>query len=164
MFKIGDLVMHPTNGICRVAGVRDDDISVDEKLYILKPYKTSHGEVSILVPCSKADEAGIRNLMSGEEVDNVLKIMEDPGAENSEDTDKDKNTLRTVIRSGKPYKVAEVIRDLEKSNKVVLSRDIKSFLDNAKNTLADEIAYIKNISKQRANDLIDNRLRKNIKW
>jgi len=163
MFEIGDLVMHPTNGICRVSGIRDDDMSVGEKVYILKPHRAAHGDVSILVPCSKADEAGIRNLMSVEEVDNVLKIMEDPGAENSDDTDKDKKTLRVIIRSGKPYKIAEVIRDSEKSNKVVLARDIKSFLDRMKDTLAGEIAYVKNIPKQKAKDLIDSRLGKNIK-
>lgn len=27
MFKIGDLVMHPTSGLRRVAGIRDDDIA-----------------------------------------------------------------------------------------------------------------------------------------
>ncbi len=154
--------MHPTNGICRVIGMREDDMSEDEKMYVLKPQDTAPGEVSILVPCSKISEAGIRGLLNLDGVDSILKIMES-GAENIDDAAKDKKSFREVFRSGSACKVAEAIRDLEKNNEAAPARDIKPFLTIMKDNFADEIAHIRNISRHRANGLIASRLKKNLK-
>jgi RNA polymerase-interacting CarD/CdnL/TRCF family regulator len=160
--KIGDLVMHPTNGICRVTGIKKDDMSVGEKMYVLKPQKISQGEWSILVQCRKAAQVGIRVLLSVKEIESILKIME-AGPENIDVSDNDKNALKAIFRGGDPYKTAAAIRDLEKSDDMIITREIKPFLIVVKENLANEIAHIKKISKPQANNLIANRLKKNIK-
>ncbi|MDP8298752.1 MAG: CarD family transcriptional regulator [Candidatus Tantalella remota] len=160
MFKVGELVMHPANGICRIVGIKEDSMLGGERVYVLKPRESSCGKFSIFIPCSKSRKVGIRNLLGSKEIDDILRILWSK-TKDVDNSYKDKNILREIIKTGDIYRVAHVIRNLEKDTKTELPKEIKPLVSGVKMKLVDEIAYVKKISEQRANDLIENSLMKN---
>jgi CarD family transcriptional regulator len=115
-----------------------------------------YGNLQVVVPVKGSDAAGLRHIVSEEEVCGVLDVLA------AESTPMDENWNRRYrenmdkLRSGDPAKVAEVIRNLMRVERAKrLSTGEKKLLANARQILASEIVLVRGVAEKDAMDMID---------
>jgi len=160
ILEIGNTVVHPAHGFCKIIGIIQDSSSgkgQGEMSFELKPKKNVSGNFRIIIPVKAMKRSGVRSPVTKTELDKVLRKLKYNEKEDDEETiDYFKNQKK--LKKGDLNKVAEVIRSLEKYEyQLLLSKDQKT-LDLAREILAREIAYVKKISKTKANKIIDKNL------
>ncbi len=161
MFKIGDTVIHPNHGVCKVESIQND-VSTEAKrlIYVLKPNKPIPGNFRLLIPKEAIKGSGVHYPVSKSKIPSILQVLEDEPNDLSEDYTRGCDLSKEKIQSGNLYKTAEALRDLEKQ-KGHKSYSIKDQLvQSAKKILIEEISYVKSIHKYEAEELIDNALQK----
>ena len=73
MFKVGDKIVYPMHGAGIIETIEERAI-LDEKqsYYIIK----MPGEVKVMVPTSKAEGIGVRDIIDEEAAGKVFKVLE----------------------------------------------------------------------------------------
>ena len=105
----------------------------------------------ILVPVDKAQQVGLREVASSEEIDEVMDILRE------KDVHIDKQTwnrryrgFMEKIKTGSLFEVAEVFRDLYRlKEQKTLSFGERRMLDTAKNLIVKELAVARRWSEER---------------
>lgn len=86
MFNIGDKIVYPMHGAGTIDAIEQKDILGEKQdYYIIK----MPGEVKVMVPISKAEDVGVRNIINKEEAGKVLEILEANETEMSNNWNKD---------------------------------------------------------------------------
>ena len=72
MFNVGDKVVYPMHGAGIIQDIEEKDILGEKtSYYIIK----MPGEVKVMVPTSKAEEIGMRNIIDVETASKVFKVF-----------------------------------------------------------------------------------------
>jgi CarD family transcriptional regulator len=139
-FKIGDKAVYPAHGVVEVVGVDTKEINKTVcSFYVLRVLEN---EMQIMVPKQKADQVGLRPVVSAQEANEVFDVLRD------QDVHIDKQTwnrryrgFMEKIKTGSLFDVAEVYRDLFrlKSTKN-LSFGERRMLDTARTLMVKELA------------------------
>ena len=74
MFNIGDKVVYPMHGAGTIEGIEEKDILGEKQAYYIIKMP---GEVKVMVPTSKAEEIGVRNIINKENAGKVFKVLEE---------------------------------------------------------------------------------------
>jgi len=139
-FKIGDRAVYPSQGVAEVVGIESKEISGNEEVfYVLKILDT---QKKILVPLSKAESVGLRQVIGSSEVDAVLGILRDRNVVADTQTwNRRYRRYLEKIKTGSVFDVAEVLRDLNlrKFDKT-LSFGERKMLDTARSLLVQELS------------------------
>jgi CarD family transcriptional regulator len=154
-FQIGDKAVYPAQGVAEVAGIETKEIGGKAvSFYVLRILDS---EMRILVPKDKANQVGLRDVASHQEIDEVFDILKE------KDVHLDKQTwnrryrgFMEKIKTGSLYEVAEVFRDLSrlKSTKT-LSFGERRMLDTAKGLIVKEMSISRNWTAQRVEKELD---------
>lgn len=157
MFHVGDTVIHPGHGICRVEAIQNYQ---NKPLYVLKlKGRPAPGDFKILVHEGNVKTIGLRHPISKNKVSAVFRILRKKSGDISKDSDNGYPLTREKVQSGNLYKIAEVVRDMEKQRGSSHISARKGLLASASSLITEEIAFVKKISKDRAQELIDNALK-----
>lgn len=155
-FRIGDTVVEPTLGICTIEGVRMMTVdNIEELFYIFEA-----GNAKVMVPRSQLPKRGIRKPMTREEVKRVLTMLKQPVSPTRGDARTQYLIYREILKGGVPQKVAKLLRDLftlDQSDE--LKGKEKEIMEQAKKFLVDEVTFVREIPKTRAEDEIEESLR-----
>jgi CarD family transcriptional regulator len=139
-FRIGDKAVYPAHGVVEVVGV--DTKEINKTLCAFYVLKVLENEMQIMVPKQKADQVGLRPVVSVQEATEVFDVLRD------QDVHIDKQTwnrryrgFMEKIKTGSLFDVAEVYRDLFrlKSTKN-LSFGERRMLDTARTLMVKELA------------------------
>lgn len=163
MFKVGDIVMHPGCGICKIIGKaynKDSQSSRGEIKYVLTPKKPLPGNFELLISEDKLEECGVRYPIDKHEIPQVFQIFKKNPNDLSDDSKSGYPLTKEKIKTGDIYKIAEVIRDLEARNSSFFFLNSNSLLQSARNIFIEEIAFVETGSKSNIEELIDDTLRK----
>lgn len=160
MFKIGDTVIHPGHGPCKVDAIQKDVQSdINGTTYILKPKGSAPGNFRILIAEEKIKKSGVRYPIGQNQISRVLQILKNEPDRSFGNSANGYHLTKEKIQSGNPYKIAKAIRILEKDDNHKYSSIKEELLQSAKKKLIDEIAYVKRFSKEEASMLVKNTLR-----
>jgi len=149
-FKIGDKAVYPAHGVVEVVGV--DTKEINKTICAFYVLRVLENEMQIMVPKQKADQVGLRQVVSAQEANEVFDVLRD------QDVHIDKQTwnrryrgFMEKIKTGSLFEVAEVYRDLYrlKSTKV-LSFGERRMLDTARNLIVKELAVARKWSQEKA--------------
>ena len=142
-FKIGDKAVYPAHGVGQVTGIEEKEVAgCVERFYVLK---ILGNDMTILVPSSKAEKVGMRNIIAESQVTRVLSILKERGVQIDQQTwNRRYREYMEKIKTGSVYEIAEVIRDLYvlKDDKE-LSFGERKMLEMAKNLLVKELSIAK---------------------
>ena len=142
MFQIGQLAVYPAHGVGRIESVQEREVSgAPEKFYIMRLLDT---DMIIMIPTSNARNIGLRDVIDNEAVSEVYEILRSrPGRLNNQTWNRRYRDYMDKIKTGSPFRVAEVLRDLTllKSEKD-LSFGERKMLDTAKNLLIKELSLV----------------------
>lgn len=156
LFKVGDKVVYPMQGTGVIENIEERDFLGEKQQYYIIAMFTQN--MQIMIPASKIKESNLRLISDSSTLENVLSDL----------TTKDPNTTKATppkqrykihmdkIKSGSLEESAEVVWDLVCLNKEkTLNATEKQLLTNARRFLIGEIALIKKISEDEANDFLD---------
>ena len=156
MFNVGDKIVHPMHGAGTICAIEEKNICNErEEYYII----SMPGEVKVMVPIAKAEQIGVRNIITENEVPKVLEILEEDETEMSNNWNKRYRDNMDKMRSGNIYEVADVVRNLSfKQKEKGLSTGEKKMLNSAKQILVSELVLAEHSSKDEVEQLVDNKI------
>ena len=161
MFNVGDYIVYPMHGAGTIDAIEEKDILGEKQsYYILK----MPGEVKVMVPTSKAEQIGVRNVIDKTSVDKVFEILEEDQTEMSMNWNKRYRDNMDKMKSGDIYEVADVVRNLSfKQKEKGLSTGEKKMLINAKQILVSELVLAEHSSYEEMEGIVDNKINQSFK-
>ena len=156
MFNVGDKIVYPMHGAGTIDAIEEKDILGEKQAYYIIKMP---GEVKVMVPTAKAEEIGVRNIISKENAGKVFEILEENETEMSNNWNKRYRDNMEKMKSGDIYEVADVVRNLAfKQKEKGLSTGEKKMLNNAKQILVSELVLAEHASQDDVEKLIDNKI------
>jgi CarD family transcriptional regulator len=158
-FKTGDYVVYPAHGVGQVEGVETHTIAGDNvSLYTISFEKD---RMRLKIPVIKAEEAGLRKLSSENMLDDAMKTLKGRSRIRRTMWSRRAQEYELKINSGDPVAIAEVLRDLKRSNDdTEQSYSERQIYQSALERLAREVAAIEKISETEAAEQLEVILKK----
>ena len=148
-FNVGDKAVHPAHGVGEVTAIESIEIAGSRgTFYVLQIVESG---MKVKVPTNAISAVGLRTVMSKKEADHVLAVfrVQEKSVGNGP-WNRRQRAYNEMIKSGSPYEVAKVLRDLYaikfKSEKD-LSYGERRLMDLARSLLVREIALAKKVTE-----------------
>ncbi len=153
-FSIGDKVVHAHHGAGKVISVKHEELVEGfEHYYEIEIFSK---ELTVLVPVRKAEEVGIRPIMSSDNLTRVLDILSSKPRGLPKNFRKRQDQVWNKIKTGKVRQIAEAVRDLTwYRERAKLTRKDTDLLKRGLKFLAGEIALVSDTELAAASDKID---------
>lgn len=160
MFKIGDKVVYPMHGAGTIESIEEREmLGSSEDYYIIK---MPVGDMKLMVPTSKVENIGIREIAQKDETDKVFSVLEKPKDPYVHDANWSKRYNLNVekIKSGNILEVAEVVRELSHRHmERGLSIGEKKMLNTARDILLSEMVLAEGEDKDILNQKIEDSIK-----
>ncbi|MCT4593906.1 MAG: CarD family transcriptional regulator [Anaeromicrobium sp.] len=154
MFNIGDKVVYPMHGAGIIEAVEEKEILGKKRKYYIM--RMPIGNMKVMIPLKNVEDAGLRDVISTDEVDQVLAVLSDDISRMPKNWNRRYRANMDKIRSGDIYEVAMVVRNLMLRDKEKgLSTGERKMLANAKQILISEFVLAKDLEEKTAEELID---------
>jgi CarD family transcriptional regulator len=155
MFAVGEVVVYPGHGVCKIEKIVERIISGANKRFFL--LRALGAEMCILIPEDKIENAGLRHVVDVQTAERILAILKEPDVDKVENNHNKQSWNRRFreymerIKTGNTVQIAEVLRTLSSVGLTkCLSFGEKRILNTSKALLAQEIAVAKRCSTDRA--------------
>lgn len=150
--------MYPMHGAGIIEAVEEREIlGVKQQYYVLN---ITTGNMQVMIPVAKAAELGIRSIVNSEELDDILKHSSKTKLDPSIQWNQRHRVFMDKMKTGKIQDGIDVIRELvSRSQTKTLSRGEKTVLDQAKQIFISELALVKGITEDQADDLLEEMVR-----
>lgn len=154
MYDIGDKIVYPMHGAGIIEEIEEKTILGEIRRYYI--LKVPCGDMKIMIPVDSSEEIGVRTIISGEELDDVLAVLKGSSTEMSNNWNRRYRENMEKLKTGKAIEVAEVVRNLMRTDREKkLSTGEKKMLANARQILLSEMILVGNMDPDSANSLID---------
>ena len=148
-FQAGDLAVYPAHGVGRIEAIESRVVNGERHdFYIMKVLENG---MVIMIPTRNVDSVGLRDVIAEDEIPKVYEIMrqkQDAASEN-QTWNRRYREYMDKIKTGSPYEVAEVFRDLYI---LKLTKDLsfgeRKLYDTAQGLLVRELSTAKNTDQQ----------------
>ncbi len=160
-FNAGDYVVYPAHGVGQIKGIETQNIAGCEiRLYNISFEKD---RMRLKVPVMKASSAGLRKLCTEDRLKDALKTLKGKSKVRRTMWSRRAQEYETKINSGDPVSIAEVLRDLKRSNDdTEQSYSERQIYQSALERLAREVAAIEHISEHQATEQLEVMLGKDL--
>ena len=147
MFAEGDMAVYPAHGVGVIKAIETQSIAgVKHTFYVLEILENG---MTIMIPTASSRNVGLRAIVSKQQVEEVIDILEDRTTElGSQTWNRRYRDYMEKIKTGSVHEVAEVLRDLFLlSVDKDLSYGERKMLDTAKNLLVKELSLAQQIEE-----------------
>ena len=153
-FSKGDYVVYAAHGVGQVEGTEVQNIGgMEVKLYVVSFEKD---RMRLKIPVMKAETAGLRRLSSADRMDDAIKTLKGKARVRRTMWSRRAQEYETKINSGDPIAIAEVLRDLKRSNDdSEQSYSERQIYQSALERLAREVAAVEKITEGAATDQLE---------
>lgn len=153
-FKKGDYVVYPAHGVGQVEGIETAKVGGAEvRLYAISFEKD---RMRLKVPVVKANSSGLRRLCSEDRLKDALKTLKGRAKIRRVMWSRRAQEYELKINSGDPVAIAEVLRDLKRSNDdTEQSYSERQIYQSALERLAREVAAIEKITEDVAAEQLE---------
>jgi CarD family transcriptional regulator len=155
VFAAGDMAVYPAHGVGVIEAIETQTIGgINQTFYVMKILDT---DMTIMIPTTNSDNVGLRSIISSEEVEEVLGILEKRDIKISSQTwNRRYRDYMEKIKTGSAFEVAVVLRDLYLlMEDKELSYGERKMLDTARNLLVKEISLANKIDEQKVESQIE---------
>jgi len=161
-FKAGELVVYPAHGVGRIVMIEEQEIAGAKlELYIVDFDKE---KLRLKVPTGRAEQKGMRRLSDKGQIDQALKVLKGRARIKRTMWSRRAQEYDAKINSGDLIAVAEVVRDLYRSERQPeQSYSERQLFEQALERMAREIAAVKKIDDDQAIKELEDYLAKNAK-
>lgn len=153
MYNIGDKIVYPMHGAGIIKEIEEREILGEMRSYYI--LKLPHGDMKIMIPVDNCEEIGIRDIISEDDVDEVLEILAAPSTPMPSNWNHRNRENMDKLKTGSITQVAEVVRNLTRVESTKhLSTGEKKMLTNARQILSSEFILALDIDKDKAEEMI----------
>lgn len=115
MFKVGDLIIYSTHGVCKIDDICEKKFQdVTREYYILHPLDDP--ELTISVPVDN-EKVVMLEIMDEKEARNILKSFEEPGIEWIDDAKQRNRKYSSLINKGDRDAIVKIANTLMRKQK-----------------------------------------------
>lgn len=152
--SIGDRVVYPNQGICRVVAVDEKEVA-GQRLTFVTLNREQDGAV-VMVPRAKIQSIGVRRVSGAEEVQRIFDFLRAEADEATQDWKIRAKTNSDRMAQGGLLGMAEVVKGLQTLSELrPLPAKERALYDNARHLLVNELAVALGIAACDAEDSID---------
>ncbi len=153
-FATGDFVVYPTHGVGRVTGIdRQKFADAEFDVFVVNFEKE---KMTLRVPVSKANKAGMRKLSSRKVMDSALTTLRGRARVKRTMWSRRAQEYEAKINSGDPVSIAEVVRDLHRNvDQPDRSYSERQLYEAALDRLAREFAAVEQIEPDAAAERLE---------
>ncbi len=138
-YSVGDTVVYPHHGAAVIESTQRRELHGQPCDYLV--LRMTHGDLTLMVPAATCHEVGIRDVVSGDEVERVLDVLRSPDLEAGGNWSRRFKSNFEKLRSGDIFRVAEVVRNLSiRDDDNALSAGERRMLAKAKEILLSELS------------------------
>src|SRR5271168_4387764 len=158
-FKANDHVVYPTHGVGRITRVEEQEVAGSKlELFVITFDKD---KMTLRVPTAKAKAVGMRKLSSPDIVATALNTLKGRARIKRTMWSRRAQEYEAKINSGDLVSIAEVVRDLHRSeSQPEQSYSERQLYESALDRMAREVAAIERIDRDAAITLLHKSLRK----
>jgi CarD family transcriptional regulator len=157
-FAVGDKVVYPQHGATVIDRVEMVEVLGSAREYFVLNF--SDGGLVLRVPSEAADAVGMRDVISGDEAEDVFSVLRRRGVHVPSNWSRRFKNHATMLKSGDVYQVAEVVRNLSRRRAgAPLSAGEARMLLRARQVLASELCLALGEDAERVDGLLDDALR-----
>jgi CarD family transcriptional regulator len=158
-FGVGDHVVYPAHGVGMVVGVETQEVvGMALEVYVIT---FDHEKMTLRVPTKKAKTAGLRGLAEGNIVSQALTTLKGRARVKRTMWSRRAQEYEAKINSGDLISIAEVVRDLHRSeSQPEQSYSERQLYESALDRMAREVAAIESINRDDAIALLHKSLQK----
>jgi CarD family transcriptional regulator len=162
MFKVNELVVYPAHGVGKISQIEEQEIAGAKlELYIVDFEKE---KLRLKVPTSRAEQKGMRRLSDKTQIEAALKTLRGRARIKRTMWSRRAQEYDAKINSGDIMAVAEVVRDLFRSERQPeQSYSERQLFEQALDRMAREIAAVRKIDDDQAVKELEDFLAKNAK-
>lgn len=154
MFKVGDKIVYPMHGAGVIDSIEMKEFLGEEKEYFI--LKMPIGNMDISVPTSNIDEVNIREVISKEEGERVLEILDQEPTKMPNNWNVRYRKNQEILKGGDIFEIAEMVRNLLfLDNEKGLSTTEKKLLNRSRRIMASELVMSGSLDKEEAEKMID---------
>lgn len=153
MFAVGDVVLHTSQGVCRVDDIRDEKFSgLIRTYYVLLPMG-NNGKSTTYVPVD-APKSPIRELLTEEQIREVIHVSMNEKTDWIDNNNVRKSVFTEILRSDDMSKILSLIVCLYNRRETVLSQGKKfpvvdeRIMTEAERKIHQEFSYTLSISEK----------------
>ncbi len=153
--KIGDKVVYPMHGAGEISGIEENEVGgVTSSYYV---FHLPMGNMKLMLPVDKVEEAGLRELISPEQVDEVIEVLTAKTENLQGSWNKRYHTNLDRLKSGNILDAAAVARNLSRqNNKKKISSGERRLLDLSRQILISELVYVCDKTPEEITTWVDN--------
>jgi CarD family transcriptional regulator len=162
MFKIGEQIVYPAHGVGRVTNIEEQEIAgVKLELYIVDFEKE---KLRLKVPTNRAEQKGMRRLADRALVEHAMKVIRGRARIKRTMWSRRAQEYDAKINSGDLIAVAEVVRDLYRSDRQPeQSYSERQLFEQALLRFARELAAVRKVDDDQCVKELEEFLAKNAK-
>ncbi len=138
-FRVGDKAVYPAQGVAEILGIESREVSGNQQTFYM--LRLIDSDDRIMIPLSKAISVGLRQVISADDVPQVMGLLKSrPGRVSRQNWNRRYRGYLEKLKTGSVFDVAEVLRDLYLlRNEKPLSFGEKRLLDQARELLVREL-------------------------
>jgi CarD family transcriptional regulator len=161
-FKIGELVVYPAHGVGRITNVEEQEIAgIKLELYIVDFEKE---KLRLKVPTNRAEQKGMRHLADRSLIEQAMKVIRGRARIKRTMWSRRAQEYDAKINSGDMIAVAEVIRDLYRSDRQPeQSYSERQLFEQALARFARELAAVRKVDEDQCIKELEDFLARNAK-
>ena len=156
-FKLHQEIVYPLQGVGQVTSIEEKEFKDEMLLYYIIYLEVS--DMTVMIPVDKAEEIGIRAIVSKSESHKALKLITEDYEPVSTDWKLRYQMNLDLLKSGSVMDIATVVRTLYHRSKVkelpILERKL---FDSALKLLVDEVSFSLGKSKEDVEALVFSKL------
>ncbi|TLG72134.1 CarD family transcriptional regulator [Culicoidibacter larvae] len=160
MFKVKDIVIYTTEGLCKITEICSQDFNGHSTdYYVLKPMLSNRPTIFVPVDNEQLVER-IRPVLSADEVHKLIKAMPDQETIWIENSNDRKKRYKEILSDSDHLELVSLIKtlyfyqeELQDSGKKLHLAD-KMFMEEAEKILYEEFAYVLDIEPSQLIPLI----------
>ena len=157
MYEVGDKVVYPHHGAGVIVKRESREVLGQMREYLT--IKIDHNDMTVNVPMENAEKVGLRKVIDGDMVNQVLKALTGSGTTMPKNWNRRFKHNRDKMKTGDIMELAEVVRNLSlRDHEKGLSTGEKQMFVKAKKILVSELMYAKAMDETEAAQWLDETL------
>jgi CarD family transcriptional regulator len=157
-YKVGDHVVYPHHGAGKVEKKEIKELLGEKREYLT--IRIIHNDMTVMVPCEKAGQVGLRNIIGVSAVKKVMAVLTDDVSSMPKNWNRRFKFNREKIKTGDIYELAEVVRNLAiREFEKGLSTGEKQMYTRARKILASELMYALAMDEEEAEEYLTEAMR-----
>ncbi len=148
-FKPGEFIVYPAHGVGKIIDIEEQEIAgMKLELYVIDFEKE---KMRLRVPTAKSEQVGMRKLSGKDMIEEVLKVLRSKPKVKRTMWSRRAQEYEAKINSGDIMFVAEVVRDLYRSDRQPeQSYSERQLYETALDRLAREVAAVRKVDEKTA--------------